>query len=60
MRFWRLLAWFVVVDTLITMFGVMTAPLLLILAADTIVAVLIIRDCLELPPTAATAQYGND
>ena len=44
MRFWHFLAWFIIVDLLITMFGVMTAPLLLTLAADTIVAVLIIRD----------------
>ena len=58
MRFWDLLAWFIVVDVLITMFGVMTAPLLLI-AGDTIVAVLIISDYLALRPTVARHNQGN-
>jgi hypothetical protein len=49
-RVWRFFAWFVVIDTLITMFGVMTAPLLLILAVDANVAVVIIRDCLACYP----------
>ena len=53
MRFWYLLAWVIVVYFLIMMFGVMTAPLLFILAVDTIVAGLIIRDCLALQPAAA-------
>jgi hypothetical protein len=53
-RLWRLLGWFVVVDGLITMFGVTTGPLLLSLAADTAVALLIIRSCIEL--RAATAR----
>ena len=59
MRFWHLLAWIIVVYFLITMFGVMTAPLLLILAADTIVVVLIIRDCLALRPTATARDHSN-
>ena len=59
MRFWDLLAWFIVVDVLITMFGVMTAPLLLILAGDTIVAVLIISDYLALRPTVAGHNQGS-
>jgi hypothetical protein len=59
MRFWHFLAWFIIVDLLITMFGVMTAPLLLTLAADTIVAVLIIRNCLALRPTAAAHEQSN-
>ena len=46
-RLWRLLAWFVVVDLLITMFGVMTAPLLLALAADAAVIVLLVRSLVE-------------
>jgi hypothetical protein len=59
MRFWHFLAWFIIVDLLITMFGVMTAPLLLILAADTIVAVLIIREYLALRPMAAAHDQSN-
>ena len=44
----RLLAWFVVVDALITTFGVTTAPLLILLAADAAVSLLFIRSCLAL------------
>jgi hypothetical protein len=44
MGFWQLFAWFIVVDALMTTSGVMTAPLLLILAADALVVVLIIRN----------------
>jgi hypothetical protein len=47
-RLWCFLGWFVVVDALITMFGVTTAPLLLAFAADTVVGWLIIRDCSEM------------
>ncbi len=47
-RLWRLLGWFVVVDALITIFGVTTAPLLLSLAADSVVGLLIIRSCMEM------------
>ena len=36
-RLWSVLGWFVVVDALITMFGVTTAPLLLAFAADIVV-----------------------
>jgi hypothetical protein len=36
----------VVVDTLITIFGVTTGPLLLFLAADTAVGWLVVRSCL--------------
>jgi hypothetical protein len=56
----RFLAWFVVVDALITMFGVMTAPLLLILIVDSIVGTLIIRDCLALRPATAAHDQAND
>ena len=44
MRVWRFLGWFVVVQALITMFGVIAASLMLVLIADTIVVTLIIRD----------------
>jgi hypothetical protein len=50
----RLLTWFIVVNALITIFGVMSAPLLLILIADAIVGILIVRDCLALRTAAAT------
>jgi hypothetical protein len=52
-RLARLLGWFVVVDTLITIFGVITAPLLLFLAADTAVGWLVIRSFL------AQRRYGE-
>ncbi len=47
-RFWRLFGWFVVVDALITVFGVITAPLLLSLALDAAVGLLVIRSCMEM------------
>ena len=46
-RFWRLFGWFVVVDALITLFGVSTAPLLLSMALDAAVGLLVIRSCME-------------
>ena len=45
---------------LITMFAVITAPLLLVLTTDTIVWTLIIRDCLALRPATAAHNQGND
>ena len=48
MRFVHFLAWFIVIDALITVFGLMTAPLLLIVGADTVVGLRILRDYLEL------------
>ena len=42
-RLWQLFGWFVVVDGLITLFGVSTAPLLLSLALDAAVGLLVIR-----------------
>ena len=60
MRVWRLLMWFVVVDALITIFGVMTAPLLLILAADSIVAILIIYNRQDLGLPTLAEPNGND
>ena len=47
-RLWRLFWWFVVVDALITIFGVITAPLLLSLALDAAVGLLVIRSCMEM------------
>jgi hypothetical protein len=47
-RLWRLFGWFIVVDALITVFGVSTAPLLLSLALDAAVALLVIRSCMEI------------
>jgi hypothetical protein len=49
------LAWSILVTALMTIFGVISAPLLLILIADTIVGILIVRDCLALG-SAATAH----
>jgi hypothetical protein len=56
----RFLAWFVVVDALIRMFGVITPPLLLVLTTDTIVGTLIIRDPLALRPATAANNQSND
>jgi hypothetical protein len=47
-RLWRLFGWFVVVDALIMVFGVITAPLLLSLALDAAVGLLVIRNCMEM------------
>ena len=47
-RLWRLFGWFVVVDALITVFGVSTAPLLLSLALDAAVGLLVIRSYREM------------
>ncbi len=63
-RLWRLFGWFVVVDALITVFGVITAPLLLCLALDAAVGLLVIRSYTEMRArfcvalaTAATSAY---
>jgi len=42
-----------------TIFGVISAPLLLILVADTIVGILIVRDCLALRHAAGAHNQGN-
>jgi hypothetical protein len=42
-RLWRLCGWFVVVEALITVFGVSTIPLLLSIALDAAVGLLVIR-----------------
>ena len=47
-RLWRLFGWFVVVEALITAFGLITAPLLLSLALDAAVGLLVIRSCMEM------------
>jgi hypothetical protein len=63
-RLWRLFGWFVVVEALITVFGVSTAPLLLSMALDAAVGLLVIRSYLEMRArfsiglvTAATSGY---
>jgi hypothetical protein len=57
-RLWRFLGWFVVVDALITIFGVTTAPLLLAFAADAVVGLLIIRDCFAIRDALLIANNG--
>jgi hypothetical protein len=62
-RIWRLFGWFVVVDALITVFGVITAPLLLSLALDAAVGLLVIRSCMEMRARlfvafVAAARFG--
>ena len=63
-RLWCLLGWFVVVDALITVFGVSTAPLLLSMALDAAVGLLVVRSYMEMRarfsvalPTAAIPGY---
>ena len=57
---WRLLGWFVIVEVLTAAFGVTTAPLLLAFVADTAVALLLVRSCMEmraaLPASMPIAQ----
>jgi hypothetical protein len=52
---WRLFAWFVVVDLLITIFGATTAPVLLSLALDAAVGLLVIRSYMEVRARLAVA-----
>ena len=52
---WRLFAWFVVADLLITIFGVTTAPVLLCLALDAAVGLLVIRSYMEVRARLAVA-----
>ena len=47
-RLWRLFGWFVVIDALITVFGVSTAPLLLSMALDAAIGLLVIRSYMEM------------
>ena len=47
-QLWHLFGWFVVVDTLTTIYGVFTAPLLLCLALDAAVGLRVIRSCREM------------
>ena len=66
-RLWRIFGWFVVVDALITVFGVSTAPLLLSMALDAAVGLLVIRSYMEMRArfsvafaTAAIPGYPED
>ena len=54
-QIWRLFGWFVVVDALITVFGVSTAPLLLSLALDAAVGLLVIRSYMEMRSSFSVA-----
>jgi len=54
-RLWRLFGWFVVVDALITVFGVSTAPLLLSLALDAAIGLLVIRSYREMRASFSVA-----
>jgi len=47
-RLWRLVGWFVVVDALITIFGVTTAPLLVCAALDIAAGLLVIRSYMQM------------
>ena len=65
-RLWRLVGWFVVVDALITVFGVTTAPLLLCAALDIAAVLLVIRSIMEMRAgltfalaTAAKPGFGK-
>ena len=65
-RLWRLVGWFVVVDALITVFGVTTAPLLLCAALDIAAGLLVIRSIMEMRAgltfalaTAAKPGFGE-
>ena len=61
-RLWRLFGWCVVVEASIAAFGVATAPLLLFLALDLVIALLIVRSFLErraaFPVAVAGARSG--
>jgi hypothetical protein len=59
-RVWHLLGWFVVVDALITIFGAITAPLLLSLAADSAIVLLIIRGWMEMRAAMVAAPTAGE
>jgi hypothetical protein len=54
-RLWRLCGWFVVVEALITVFGVSTIPLLLSIALDAAVGLLVIRSYMEMRARVSVA-----
>ena len=47
-RLSHLFGWFVVVETLITIFGVTTAPLLVLLALDAAIGLIVLRSVIEM------------
>ena len=61
-RLWRIVGWFIVIDALMTAFGVTTAPLLLLVALDIAAGLLAVRAYLEmreaLPVTLRAAGPG--
>jgi hypothetical protein len=58
-RVWRLLGWFVVVDALITMFGMTTGLLLLSLAADTAIGLLLVQSIIEIRAPLLVDENGS-
>jgi uncharacterized membrane protein len=63
-RLWRIVGWFVVINALITAFGVTTAPLLLLIALDIAAGLLVVRAYVEmragLPATLRPAGPGYE
>jgi len=59
-RLWRLFGWLVVVNGLITVFGVTTAPLVLCLALDAVVGLLVVRSCMETRAVSSVALATSD
>jgi hypothetical protein len=49
-----------VVNGLITVFGVTTAPLVLCLALDAVVGLLVVRSCMETPAASSVALAASD
>jgi hypothetical protein len=63
-RLWRIVGWFIVIDALITAFGVTTAPLLLLVTLDIAAGLLAVRAYLEMraasPVTLIPAGPGYE
>ncbi|MBV9376977.1 MAG: hypothetical protein JO320_18310 [Alphaproteobacteria bacterium] len=49
-RLLRLFGWCIVVETLIMIFGVTTAPLLMLLALDAAIGLIVVRSLIEMRP----------
>jgi len=57
-RLWRLFGWLVVVEVLITIFGVTTAPLLAVLALDAAIGLIVVRSFVETRPGMRFAVFA--
>ena len=57
-RLGHLFGWFVVVETLITIFGVTTAPLLAVLALDAAIGLVVARTLIEMRPRLRVALFA--